>query len=172
MAFILLIVIAALVVTLNIGDLSHKVGEAKLDAQQNVRRAMEWMIRDLRQTNRMQLEVTDQLGERKQFNLLSNGDIFTEPLFNLCQDYILLLGEWKVDWGNYQIGYSFDATNQRIIRTRSDTNQAWYFNYIDALTFEKIDLNLLRVTITGKKTARGQIEPTFTLEEEVKLRNE
>ncbi len=166
--FILVIVITALLITLNTGDLTNKIGSARLEVQQEVRRAMDWMVRDLRQTNRVKLEVLDQLGTRKQFNLLANGETFSEPLFNICTDYIDL----SVQWSANQIGYAFDNINKTITRTDYGTTQVWQFNNIDSLTFKKISLNLLRITVSGKKTARGSIEPTFALEEEVKLRNE
>lgn len=125
------------------------------------------MIKDLRQTNRMMLWVTDSGGTQRQFNNLVDGETFTNPIFNLSKGYT---GS-DINWTSYQIEYTFDEANNRIIRTDHGTNQDRQFNYIANLTFMKSALNLLRVNIMGEKTVRGNIRPTFTLEEEVRLRN-
>ena len=164
----------ALFVVLNVGNLSNTIGGAKLEVQQEVRRAMDWIIMDLRNTDRMRLLVRDDTGDpltENQFNRFSNGVIVTNPLFNICIGYSVSGNLWS----SYQLQYSFDVSNQNIIRTRIPdlgTNTFWTFNHITNLTFTKIGLNSLLVEIVGQKTAIGTIAPTFTLQEEVKLRNE
>lgn len=168
--FILLLLISALFLVLNIGNLSESISATKIQVQQEVRRAMDWMVKDLRQTDRMRLRLTNSEGEPdKQFNSLSDGEIFTDPQFQVSIGYDTTTKE--IIPSPNQIGYTFDATNQRITRTDLGTNQAWKFNYIANLEFRKVSRDILRVTISGEKTARGTIRPSFTLQEEVKLRN-
>lgn len=162
---------SALFVVLNVGNLSNTIVGAKLEAQQEVRRAMEWMIMDLRNTDRMRLQVIDPDVDpvnRIQFNV-STGTI-TDPLFNICIGYAVSGNLWSSN----QIGYTYDAVNRRIVRSDSGTGNTWQFNHINSLTFTKTKtgLNSLLIEIMGQKTAIGTITPTFTLQEEVKLRNE
>ena len=165
-AFILIVIITALFLVLNIGDLSNTVSGAKLELQQEVRRAMDWMVKDLRQTDRMRLLCIDSNGNpNQQFNSLADKEVFTDPVFPISTGY----DGTSIIWSSNQIGYSFDAVNKKIIR--SNTTQTWEFNNIFNLEFRKISLNLLHITISGETTARGNIRPTFNLEEEVKLRN-
>lgn len=172
-AFILLIIMSALFVVLNVGELSNTIVGAKLEVQQEVRRAMDWMVKDLRQTDRKLLLVTDQFGNPvpKQFNdpAIAIGDPFTDPLFSICIGYGVVSGNL---WSSNQIGYTYDAANQRIVRSDSGTGNTWQFNHINSLTFTKTGLNSLLIEIVGQRTAIGTIAPTFTLQEEVKLRNE
>lgn len=172
-AFILLIIMSALFLVLNVGNLSNTIGGAKLEAQQQVRMAMDWMVKDLRQTDRMRLLVRDESGDpltQAQFNTFSipPPQIVTYPLFNICTGYSISGNLWSSN----QIGYTYDAVNQRIVRSDSGTGNIWQFNHITSLTFTKTGLNSLLIEIVGQRTAIGTIAPTFTLQEEVKLRNE
>lgn len=153
---------------LNIGNFSNSISTAKLEVQQNVRRAIDWMLKDLRQSSRTRLTVTPQVGSPVSFAGLPMDAIFTDPQFQACQGH----DGANVIWSSYQIGYSFDAATQKITRTNLATSQKWEFSNISNLEFRKIGINLLRVTVSGEKTARGNIKPTFTLQTEVRLRNE
>ena len=167
---------AALFAALNFGNLANITGGAKLEVQQNVRRAMEWIIRDLRQTKKAKLTVYNSLGQEETFLELDSGEVFTKPKFEICTGYNTTTksAKWS-DEGN-EIGYDFDSGNRTIVRKDYATENEWRFNYIDDLTFARVDkafnVNALSVTISGKKTARGTIEPTFNLTAEVRLRNE
>lgn len=166
-SFILVVVIAALSLVLNIGNFSNTISGAKLELQQDVRRASDWIINDLRQTSRMQLTVLDQLGSRIPFVDLGDNEVFTDPIFPICAGF----DGSNILWSSNQIGYTFDNLNQKITRTDSAQPNTWEFYNISNLEFRKIGLNLLRITISGEKIARGTIRPTLSLQEEVKLRN-
>jgi prepilin-type N-terminal cleavage/methylation domain-containing protein len=170
-AFILAIIMSALFLVLNVGEFSNTIAGAKLEVQQEVRRTMDWMVKDLRQTDRMRLLVRDVSGDpltQNQFNSFGNDVIITYPLFNICIGYSVSGNLWSSN----QIGYTYDAVNQRIVRSDSGTGNTWQFNHINSLTFTKTGLNSLLIEIVGQRTAIGTIAPTFTLQEEVKLRNE
>lgn len=124
--FIVGIIFAALLFTLNMGNLSSVVSGGKLEVQQEVRRAMDWMVKDLRQTSRTQLAVIDSNGNNVTFVQLLSNETFSDPEFRTCFGY----ADGNVTWSSNQIGYSLDASNHKIIRTSSDTNQTWEFNHI------------------------------------------
>jgi len=96
---------------------------------------------------------------------------FTDPQFDICIGYDGIDVQWSTNPLTYPIRYTFDQANQRIIRSDTRTGRTWNFNNISAVRFTKIDNFRLRVVLSGRITARGTIAPTFTLEEEVKLRN-
>jgi len=176
-AFIMTIIFAALFMTLTVGELSNTVSLAKLEAQAEIRKDLGWIIKDLRQTDRMRLTGIDPIdGVRKELvNLpeltpLQSG-AFTDPQFDICVGYDGAIILWSTNPLTYPIRYTFYQVNQQLIRSDTRTGVNWTFNNISQVTFTKIDNFNLRVSITGQTTARGTIKPTFTLEEEVKLRN-
>ena len=170
-AFIMTVIFAALFMTLTVGELSNTVSLAKLEAQAEIRKDLSWMIKDLRQTDRQRMKGIDPAdGNRKYFGDLGAG-AFTDPQFDICVNYDGDKIEWSTDPLTYPIRYTFDQVNQQLIRSDTRTGKTWTFNNISEVIFTKIDNFRLRVSITGRITARGAIRPTFTLEEEVKLRN-
>lgn len=165
---LMVLIIAAFLSILRIGELSNTISGAKIELQQEVRRAVDTMATDLRQTGREKLWVELANGSTTLFSGLGNGTTFTNPLFVMCLGY----DGSNIIWSSNQIGYSFDADNSTIIRTDNSTTQTWQFNNITDLEFRKLDVNLLGVNITGEKTARRNLRPTFGLQAEVRLRNE
>ena len=171
-AFIMTIIFAALFMTLTVGELSNTVSLAKLEAQAEIRKDLSWMIKDLRQTDRMRLTGIDpSSGTRKDLGSLGNNRAFTDPRFDICVDYDGEFIKWSTDPLTYPIRYTFNQVNQQLIRSDTRTGVNWTFSNISEVIFTKIDNFKLRVSITGRTTARGTIRPTFTLEQEVKLRN-
>ena len=167
-AFIMTVIFAALFMTLTVGELSNTVSLAKLEAQAEIRKDLSWMIKDLRQTNGTKLTGIDpSSGLRKDFVVLGDDSVFSDPEFYICVGY----NGSDIIWSPYQIKYEFNQTNQQLIRSDTSTGVNWTFSNISQVIFTKIDNLRLRVSITGQTTARGAIRPTFTLEQEVKLRN-
>jgi len=178
--FILTIIFAALSQTLMVGDLSNAVSSAKLEAQAEIMKDMGWIVNDLRQTDRQRLTGLDALLQRKSLDSLKSLDpptsedgVFSDPVFNICTGYdmnpVTLVMETQ--WSLNPISYTFNPALRQITRTDTGTGQTWVFNNISNIEFVKIDNFILHITITGQVTARGAIAPTFTLEQEVKLRN-
>lgn len=169
--FILMIILGALFSALNIGDLSNTIGGAKLDVQQEVMIAMDWMVKDLRQTSRNKLVVTDIDGNNTSFSGLGgNNTVFTQPRFYLCTGYNPATS--TINWSTNMTGYDFDAVNQTIIRTDLVSGHQLQFNRITNLTFMKVDRDSLSINITAQKVARGNAATTANLLTEVNLRNE
>jgi len=166
--FIIIIVLTALFSVLNIGELSQRIGGTELEVQQAVRMALDYIVRDLRQTSRNKIFLEEYANET--FTELADNLTFAHARFNLCTGYDTTNA--TPTWSGEQITYDFDPTEQTIIRTDLVNGQSLQFNSITNLTFTKIDLNSLNVNITGQKVARGTIAATVNLQEEVKLRNE
>ena len=170
-AFILMIIFAALFSTLNIGVFSDTVGGAKLEAEQEARMALDWMTKDLRQTSRNKLTVTDTDGNNTTFaGLMGNNTVFAQPRFYLCTGYNT--ANSTINWTANETTYDFDVVNKTLIRIDSGTGQVLQFNGISNLTFTKTDLNSININITAQKVARGNATGVVNLIGEIKLRNE
>ena len=167
-AILILLIISAFFSVLHIGELSNTISGAKVELQQEVRRAMDTIVKDLRQTSRQILSVELANTSRVLFSDLDTNVTFSNPLFFTCLGY----NGSAINWSSNEIGYAFNASNNMIIRTDNSTSQTWRFNNITNLELRKLDVNLLEVNITGEKVARGNLRPTFNLQSEVRLRNE
>lgn len=167
---IFLIIIGGLVLVLNMSYLPDSITRTKLELQPEVRRAMQMMTRDLRQTSRMKLGVINATGVAMQFAELTDNTTFSSPAFNLCTGYNQTAE--AISWSDTNIGYAFNATTNRVTRTDYATNQELHFNNIQSIVFTKTDTNELEINITAQKVARGAIAPAVSLETGVKLRNE
>jgi hypothetical protein len=169
--FISLVIFSALFMVLNMGEFQNKIGSTRIDVQQEVRKALDMMSKDLRQTARGQISVMN--ASAGSFAGLGTPEVFETPDFAICEDFIPGTG---ILWSPYTISYDFDATNQTVLRTRSDTGQVLRFNFIGNLVFTKIGTNTLQIDISGRKVAvsdmSGDITQFYNLSEEVRLRNE
>ena len=167
--FISLILFSAIFMVLNMGEFQNRIGSTRIDVQQEVRRALDWMIKDLRQTNRNIINVTN--ASALTFVGLGTPEVFELPDFAICQGF----AAGTIVWSPYTINYDLDAPNQTVIRTRSDTGQELKFNHINNLIFTKIGTSTLQIDISGQKVAKsssaGNITQVFNLTEEIRLRN-
>jgi Tfp pilus assembly protein PilW len=167
------VVMGALFLALRVADISSTTSETKIGLTQEASRAMDWMVKDLRQTNRMRLIVITALNpEGTQFNgvgQVAPNNLFTDPRFPICLGYNQATEQ--SDWSDYEIQYSFDTANSTIIRTDSSANTNWLFHNITNLEFTSIGLNQMNVAISATGTARDGRALTFNLTEEIRLRN-
>lgn len=175
-AFILSIVFAGLFITLNTTEFSHSVSSAKVDLQAEVRRVIDWIIKDVRQT--------------VSYEVASNGPSDTHIKFKRVQGLNTVTGDLILS-SDY-IEYEYDSLSQKITRrvidgATGDILQSWDFNnIIEAPFYTRDDLNNIVplndddftnygnkfiVTIMGQKQVRGSLNINFTLTEEVKIRN-
>jgi hypothetical protein len=179
---------------LNMGEFQNRIGSTRIDVQQEVRRALDWMVRDMRQTSRGKMNVVDTTdGLPKNFVDIvapASNVIFETPVvLYLCQGYTPGVGpDWSdgdpsgTDDQEYTISYDFDPANEIVTRTFTDPDpvtgsiSAVRFNYITNLVFTTIDANSFRVDITGQKIAKrgptGDIVQAFSLNETIRMRNE
>ena len=170
-------IVAVLFYTLSSGEYSRAASAAKIDVQSEVRRSMDWIVKDVRQG--VSWDMAD----------VSNSPSDTHIKFRKVEGWnttsdLLLLSD------NYT-EYTYDATNHTITRRLSDASNntlgTWTLNNIMQSPFYTLDgsgnvvsLNggdLLTsrkvvVVINGSKTIKGSLNATAELTEQVKIRNE
>ncbi|MFH0762369.1 MAG: prepilin-type N-terminal cleavage/methylation domain-containing protein [Candidatus Omnitrophota bacterium] len=177
-AFLLSVILAALLLTLNIGHLTGSVGLVKLDLQANVRQAVDLISRDVRQT--FGYEIADE----------ENTPSPTHIKFRQVQGWDTVL-DLPVFSSNY-VDYNYDVSLGRITRTIVDGSgevlETRQFNNIAVAPFYAVDFatgeilplsaNVLLTSsrlvalITGQARTRGSQVLNFSLTQEIKIRNE
>ena len=175
------VIFAAVFMVWNTGEYSNSIGSANLDLYHEIRLALDWMIRDFRQTATQQINVIHpaDIGILKPFGD-GSVDVFSDPQFDLCIGYDI--GTQNRLWGDL-VSYTIvpdplDPPRQMIIRTNLSKipPQQLRFRHITGLVFTKLGSRQLRIDISGQKIAkRGVTGPTLrnlALSEEVRIRNE
>lgn len=163
---------------MNAVENTRLVHAAKTQVQSEVRRAMDWIVNDVRQT------VNWSIGSK------TNNPSSTHIKFQKVTGFNTA-GVGSPILGNY-IEYTYDSTLQTITRTDLGTNTSWTFrNIIQAPFFtRKLDNSIvvidpvvagddspvlntgnLVVVLAGSQLLGTSTEVTFTLNEEVKIRN-
>ena len=144
--FILSLLIGGLFLVLNIGNLTYNTDNCILDLQQNARRGMEWMVRDLREGSSLPGAVNIPASPG---NTQVTFDTLTET----------------------GITYSLDSVNHRITRVcvNPPDGPRILANNIDDLRFTR-NADLLRIEVTAVNPQRTDL--SFFLREQVRLRNE
>jgi type II secretory pathway pseudopilin PulG len=170
---------------LSVGQSSNLVSTAKIEVQSEVRRAMDWIVKDLRQT------VNWSIGSS------ANSPLSTHIKFQKVINYDTS-GSGSAVLGNF-IEYTFDPNANTITRTDLGVNQSWTFRNISlnsspfnsGIFFTKLSdgsvvaidpvvagdnspvyqTGNLVIVITGQKQANTVANISYTLKEEVKIRN-
>ncbi|MCX5668540.1 MAG: hypothetical protein NTX89_00235 [Candidatus Omnitrophica bacterium] len=154
------------------------VSTAKIEVQSEVRRAMDWIVNDVRQT------VNYSIGSK------DNNPLSTHIKFKKVIDYDTS-GSGSALFGNF-IEYTYDPTSQTIIRTDLSIDKSWAFrNIIQAPFYTKLSdgsiviinpvnpgndspiytTGNLIIDIRGQKQANATTNVGYALKEEVKIRN-
>lgn len=169
--FILGLLITALFLSLTTSEFSHSVTSAKADLQAKIRYVIDWIVKDVRQANLTEINNNNPSGSHVKFRKVMGID-------NSTGNYVLST--------NY-IEYSFDAASEQLLRREVDPAgnilQSWTFSNITKLPFytapgvaltEGAILNSgkLIVLIEGQNQFKGSSTITFSLTEEVRIRNE
>lgn len=145
------LMIAGILGVFNAGILSQDTAFLKLDVQPSARMAMDWLIKDMRQTDSIHISV--QQADRVVFQK-STG-----------------VGSWGSNLEYKLAADGLDAFKKMITRTDSSNGAVNKFRNIQSfsLNYSEIGSNLVAVTITAGKTYRGRTI-TFSLYSKVKLR--
>ena len=172
-AFILIVVFAALFITLTTGEFSNAVSSAKADLQANVRTAVNSIVKDVRQTSIIQINNSD------------NNPSGTHIKFKKVIGINNTTGGYDFS-GNY-IDYNYDQNLSTLTRSEIDASSSirkiQVFNDITQAPFyTAVEVPLtsagvgsggkLIVVISGRGHVRGGLDLTFSLTEELKIRNE
>ncbi len=158
--FIFSIIMAATFTVLSMGRQSWHTGSTQVELQQETRRAMDRMVRELRESASSQVNIT------------GGGGIIT---FRLPEDADgdddVLDGTGNIEWGN-QITYSLGGANgDQVLRTTSAGSTAILANNINALSFSSISASEISIGITARKDAVPGRTMQSTLNSQVTLRN-
>ncbi len=145
------LMIAGILGVFNTGILSIGTASLKLDVQPPARIAMDWLIKDMRQTDSGHISV--QQADRIVFQRSTGVDSWGNTL-----EYKLVTDDQ-------------DASKKMIARIDSANGAVNKFKNIQsfALNYSEIGSNLIAVTITAGKTYMGRAV-TFSLYSKVKLR--
>ena len=170
--FIFGIISSAIFMVLNMGEFQNRIGSTRIAVQQDVRTVLNWLIRDMRQTSRGELNVTDEAtgttGSFVDVYATTAGGIFISPEFALCPGY----GNPATE----QISYGYDDVSQTLTRTSSLTGQVLTFHNITSLVFKTMGADTFNIEITGQRIAKqgptGSIAQTINLNETVRMRND
>ncbi len=159
---------------------SRAQSTAKSELQSEVRRVMDWIVNDVRQT------VSSSIGSK------DNNPLSTHIKFKKFTGYSVKLGIPSPDFGN-PIEYTYDSGSKTITRTDLGTNQSWIFRNIiqasfytrlqdgsivamdpvnpgeDSPLFTNLSGNLV-IDISGQKQVSAASNISYTLREEVAIR--
>lgn len=165
---------------LSVAQSSRALSTAKSEVQSEVRRAMDWIINDLRQT------VSGSIGSK------DNNPLSTHIKFQKFIGYSVKAGIPSPDFGNF-IEYTYDSNSKTITRTDFSTNQSWVFRNIiyapfytrisngviaaidpvnpgeNSPVFKESSANLV-IDIRGQKQVSPTLNASYTLKEEVAIR--
>ena len=160
---------------LSTGELSGTLSFAKADLQAEVRRTLDWIVKDVRQTVSWEVANNSPSGIHIKFRQVEGWD---------TANNILLMST------NF-IEYSYDSASSTMTRKSLDAGgnvlQSWLFNNITAspfytrdatgniVTLNSTDLLTSRkliASISGQKQVRGALNTGCSLSEEIKIRNE
>lgn len=174
-------IFSALFLTLSIGQLSNPVNSARAELQDHARRLLFWIARDVRDTSSGEIAANSPSSDHIKFRQVEGLDTSTGY-------YILSSG---------YIEYVYDSTNKKITRNTLDALgnvlQSWVFENITGSPFFTrdsfgavvalnssyllsskkliVDINVEK-SVCEVKVNQGCLNLTFSLSEEIKIRNE
>lgn len=171
---ILGIIMAIFFYAMNAGQVSFGLDSARVGIQAEVRRAMDWIIKDVHQSVSWELANNNPNSSYIKFRQVTGWDT--------ANNTFLL--------SNYYIEYNYDAASKVITRRTSDLSNntlgSWALNYVNAEPFftinssggivglNKSDLltsKKLIIVISGSGQVMAGQDTTYSLTEEVTIRN-
>jgi type II secretory pathway pseudopilin PulG len=170
-AALLITVISALFLTLSKGELFNDITSKKADLQAKARRILDWVAKDVRQTNLIQINTNSPSADYIKFKQVTGID-------NTTGNYTLST--------NY-IEYSYDSASDALTRNEVDDGgvvlNSWPFDNITQSPFYSdagvplaagaiLTSKKLVIVISSRDQVRGSLPLTVSLTEEIKIRNE
>ena len=171
---ILVILMSGLLMVLQHGELITGIGTAKVDLEAEVKMLTEWITKDLRQTNSVNLTS------------IANDPNYAHLKFNL---WVWDNATKNITYSDSYIEYNYYSSNQTLDRGYYDASTGTAFNntfyditlppFYTSYTnesdndFDSTDLRMegLITVIKKEKTVRGRVL-NFTMVEKVRIRNE
>lgn len=171
---ILGIIISALFFSLTRGEFSSAVSSAKADLQAKVRSIMDWVTKDVRETNLVQIDSNNPSVNHIKFRKVTGMD-----------------GTGSYTFADHYIEYNYDNTSAQLTRNKIDVLtgtilQSSVFDNITQPPF-KVAVGVpleqspsagnilfykkLLIFIAGQSQVKNSLTLNFSLTEEVKVRN-
>lgn len=172
-------IVAGVFTVIQTGHLSTSVATAELAVRAELRRAMDWLIKDVRQSRR-----TD-------FGNAANNPTSSHIKFQLVTGYVPASD--AVSISPNVIEYTYDSNAKTMTRKETQPSGAaasWVFRYIEQAPFytrtcdgcAPVEINAnnatpvlqsgnLVIQLLGKKSFLNAVTSAFTLNEEVRMRN-
>lgn len=170
-ALILGVILSGLFATLNIGNFSFSTSSAKLELQSYVRLTMERLIRDIRDTNLLEINNNNPSTNHIKFRKVSGIDNSTGML-TFSPDYI----EYNYNNVSNELSRYIVHEDGTILRnsTYSNIMQAPFYSAPgDPLAAgEILSSKSLVIVIASQKQVKDSLFLNFSLAEEVAIRNE
>jgi len=170
-AFLLVILIFALLTTLNTGELSNSISSAKADLQSQARRVMDWIIKDTRQTSLIQINNNNPAGNHIKFKQVTG-------INNATGDYTL-----STDFIEYNYDSDLEQLTRSVVQDDGTVLRSWVFSNITESPFYStagvalaadaiLTSHKLVAVIAEEKVVNVNLTLSFSLTEEIRIRNE
>lgn len=173
-AFILSVITAILLYAISAGQVSFTLGSARSLLQAEVRRSIDWIVRDSRQSISWEIADNSPGPDHIKFRQVTGWDT--------ANNTFLL--------SNYYIEYSYDSAAKTITRRTSDLSDntigSWILNYVTVSPFftlnssgnvvalnpgDLLTSKKLVISISGQTQVIGAQVTNYSLTEEVGIRN-
>jgi len=125
-AFILTVIMASLFMVLNIGEFSYPLHSGKIDLQAKVRQVMDWIVRDARQTNLIQINTNAPSLNHIKFKQVTGID-HTTGAYTLSANYI----EYSYDSASTTLTRNVINGSGSVVQTQSFDNLTQASFYVD-----------------------------------------
>ncbi|HNQ50206.1 MAG TPA: prepilin-type N-terminal cleavage/methylation domain-containing protein [Candidatus Omnitrophota bacterium] len=171
-AFIMMVIMAALVMTLRVGDLSTAIGTERVDLESEVKMLVHWLSKDIRQAKIQELYNNTPSADHIKFNLWEwdnatlsqiKTDEFIEYEYDPSAE--VLTRRYIVD-NVTEHEVNFTDIVMHPFHTSYTNESAYSFNGTSLLSNRR-----LIVAIKKEKEARDSLI-NFTMFEEIRIRNE
>lgn len=156
--FIFLLLVGALFTILITGKTSWQVGNVRIELQQELRKGMDWITEELRQS-----------GSSAISNVPANGTAYPTISFRIPAG----VTNGNIVWESDEIQYLLGGLNNRQLLRQVGSEQRVLANNIISLEFSRQSLtsNIVEIALeTDKMTVRGHLVE-LDLDFQVKLRN-
>ena len=170
-AFILCIIFAALFTTLTIGESSNAITSAKVDLQAKVRTIMDTIVKDVRQTNINEININSPSANHIKFKKVV-GINNTTGSYELADSYI----EYSYDSASSSLSRNELNSGGSVLKTVTFDNisQSPFYSTsgIPLAPGGIVSSKKLYIIIAATSQVRGNLTLSFSLREQVKIRNE
>jgi len=143
------------------GRISFYTGNTRLEVQQEIRKAIMWMNKELRQSS-----------SSKILNVLPDGNYYNTITFEIPQDSDgdgdVIDSFGSIEWSD---DISYSLINGQVIRNATDGKPPILANNINFLGFRRQTPEILEITLQAKKKALLGPEITANITTQVSLRN-